>query len=55
MREALLKLGEVKEITRLSTSTIYRMVKDKTFPSPRKVRKSNLWKLSEINTWVESL
>ncbi|GAB4211812.1 MAG: hypothetical protein OHK0012_04950 [Synechococcales cyanobacterium] len=50
--DQLLRLPEVKRLTGLSRSRIYRLIAGGQFPSPCKVGRSSLWKLSEINEFV---
>ena len=55
MEDRLLKRREVEEITGLSRSTIYRMVKTGQFPQPVRVGpKAVRWRLSDIIAWLES-
>jgi prophage regulatory protein len=56
-----IRLPEVREITSLSTSTIYDAVKNGTFPAPvplfagLKVKKSAVaWVESEVHDWMDS-
>ena len=55
MEERLLRRREVEDITGLSRSTIYRMVKTGQFPQPVRVGpKVVRWRLSDIIAWMES-
>ena len=55
MEDRLLKRREVEEITGLSRSTTYRMVKTGQFPQPVRVGpKAVRWRLSDIIAWLES-
>ena len=55
MENKFLRRREVEEITGLSRSTIYRMVKTGQFPQPVRVgRKAVRWRLSDIIAWMES-
>ena len=55
MEERLLRRREVEDITGLSRSTIYRMVKTGQFPPPVRVGpKAVRWRLSDIIAWLES-
>ena len=48
-----IKLTEVKQITGLSTSSIYRGMNDRSFPQNIKVgARSTVWDLTEIETWM---
>ena len=49
-----IKLSEVKQITTLSTASIYRQIKDKSFPKQIKLgERSSAWFLEEIIQWLE--
>lgn len=41
-------------ITGLSRSTIYRMIREKTFPAPIKVGGRKLWPVSRLHGWVNA-
>lgn len=56
MTEQILKLPEVKRITGLSRSSIYRMASDQraNFPKPIKLgKRSSGWLKSEIDQWLQ--
>jgi len=54
MSEQIKRLSEVKTITGLSSTTIYRMAAKGTFPSPIKLGvRSSGWVQSEIQHWVD--
>jgi len=49
-----LRLARVKEITALSTSTIWRLEQAGKFPKRRKIGKRAIaWLESEINHWIK--
>ena len=49
-----IKLSEVKHITTLSTASIYRQIKDKSFPKQIKLgERSSAWFYDEIIQWLE--
>ena len=49
-----IKLSEVKQITTLSTASIYRQIKDKSFPKQIKLgERSSAWFYEEIIQWLE--
>ncbi|MDC3267952.1 AlpA family phage regulatory protein [bacterium] len=49
-----IKLSEVKQITTLSTASIYRQIKDKSFPRQIKLgERSSAWFYEEIIQWLE--
>lgn len=55
MAEQILKLSEVKRITGLSSSSIYRMASKEQarFPSPIKLgQRSSGWLKSEVDQWL---
>ena len=52
----LIKLAEVKTITKLSTSSIYAMMAADTFPRPVKTGKRSVcWVLQEVQAWGADL
>ncbi|MBY3564109.1 helix-turn-helix transcriptional regulator [Rhizobium laguerreae] len=54
--ERLLKLKEVRAITSLGTSTIYRRLAAGTFPKPRVLSEACVrWRESEILAWIKGL
>ena len=49
-----IKLNEVKKLTTLSTASIYRQIKDKSFPKQIKLgERSSAWFYEEIIEWLE--
>ena len=55
MAAKLLRLPDVKEITGLSTSTIYAKMSRGEFPKPIKLgARAVAWKVTEIHDWIES-
>lgn len=49
----LLRRQEVEEITQMSRSTIYRLVRAGLFPAPRRVGpRAVRWSASEITEWI---
>ena len=54
--DRLLRRAEVEDRTGLSTSTIYRMMREGNFPVPLKISpKAVRWPASEIEAWLVSL
>lgn len=54
MSQQVLKLSEVKLITSLSGSTIYRLISQSDFPKQIKLsERSSGWIASEIEQWLE--
>lgn len=54
MQAQILKLPEVKRITGLSSSTIYRLAKSGDFPKPIKLgKRSSGFVFSEIIQWLD--
>ena len=52
---ALLRLAEVRKLTGLSSSSVYRMAKMGTLPRPLKISsRSPAWVESEIRGWIAS-
>ena len=55
MTEQILKLSEVKRITGLSASSIYRGAANRTFPPPVKIgERSSGWIKSEVEQWLQA-
>ena len=53
--EFLLTCRQVQERTGLSHSTIYRKIRDGSFPAPVKVGAQAVrWRASDIRTWIDS-
>jgi prophage regulatory protein len=56
MAPRLLRLGQVKSRTGLSRSTIYRRMRNGTFPMPCKSGPNiTLWSAAEISIWAQAL
>ena len=56
MDEKLMSIKEVKDITTLSHTTIYKLIKRGEFPAPLKITgKSSAWLYSEIIEWIDRL
>ena len=50
-----IKIAKVKELTALSAPSIYRLMKNGTFPKQIKLaERSSAWFLGEINDWIET-
>ena len=55
MQNQIFKLSEVKQITRLSSSTIYRLVQAGEFPRPIKLAAhASGWLESDIEDWIQA-
>ena len=51
--ERLIRIGEVKRLTGLSTATIYRKISAKEFPRPVQLGAvARAWPLSEVQDWI---
>ncbi|MFC7703769.1 helix-turn-helix transcriptional regulator [Plastorhodobacter daqingensis] len=51
--ERLLRIGEVRHVTGLSKSEIYRRVKAQVFPRPRRLsHRVSVWLKSELDNWM---
>ena len=51
--ERLIRIGEVKRLTGLSTATIYRKMSGKEFPRPVQLGAvARAWPLSEVQDWI---
>jgi prophage regulatory protein len=56
MSRKILRLPEVIDITGLSRSTIYEMIKNDRFPRQTKLSVRAVgWKVEEIDSWMDSL
>lgn len=54
MSQQILKLSEVKLITGLSASSVYRAAANGTFPKPIKLgERSSGWLKSEVEQWLQ--
>lgn len=54
--ESLLRMREVKEITKYSAATIYRKIKDGTFPRPIGLGgKAVRWRMADVQQWMSEL
>lgn len=53
--EGLVKLPAVEAFTSLKKSTIYKCVREGTFPAPVKVAGATLWNVKDLREWLESL
>ena len=54
-REQLLNKMEVCAMVRLSSTTIYKMMKEGTFPRSRRIGSKRVnWLLSEVNEWIRN-
>lgn len=54
--EILLRLADVREQTKLSTSTIYRRMRAGEFPKPRELGDNCVrWRQSEVQAWITGL
>lgn len=51
--DKLLKMASVLEYVQISKSKLYEMMAKNEFPKPRKIGASALWKLSEIQEFIE--
>ena len=50
----LLVLSDVEKKTSLSSSSIYKFIKEKGFPHPTKFGTRSLWNEEAIDTWIEN-
>lgn len=54
--DQLLSLPEVRQLTSKSRASIYRGMKDGTFPAALKIGKARIaWRSSDINNWMRRL
>jgi len=50
----LITIKEVRELTKLGRSTLYRMMADRSFPEPTKIGRSVRWPRAVIVEWIAS-
>jgi prophage regulatory protein len=51
--ERLIRIGEVKRLTGLSTATVYRKISSNEFPRPVALGvMARAWPLSEVQDWI---
>ena len=56
VESALLRKPDVLAMLKVSHSTLWRMVRDKTFPAPVKLgRQLTAWRRAEVEAWVNAL
>ncbi|MDD6910421.1 helix-turn-helix transcriptional regulator [Actinobacillus minor] len=53
-QKQLLDVQDVKAITGLSVTSIYKYVKEGTFPQPKKCGRSTRWRLADVMEYVNS-
>jgi prophage regulatory protein len=53
--ERLLRLPTVISMVGLGKTTIYHMMKEGSFPRPRRVRSLSLWAETEVQAWIRSI
>jgi prophage regulatory protein len=53
LAERLIRIGEVKRLTGLSTATLYRKISTREFPRPVQLgAAARAWPLSEVQNWI---
>ena len=52
--DRMLKIEELQAMVQFSRSMLYKMIKEKRFPAPKKVGRSSRWLMSEILAWVRT-
>ncbi|MCI7353460.1 MAG: AlpA family phage regulatory protein [[Actinobacillus] rossii] len=50
----LIKIDRVKEMTGLSTTTIYEHIKKGLFPQPKKCGRATRWRLADVQAYINS-
>ena len=54
-KDQLLRIGKVLEITSLSKSVLYEMVREGEFPRPVRIgKRSARWRQGDIEAWLQS-
>ena len=52
--QRLMRRQEVEEMTGLATTTIYRKMREGTFPRPLKVSRAAVrWRVADVSAWME--
>ena len=52
--EPLLSVDDLCDLFKVHRNTVYRWLREKTFPQPKKVGRSFRWRLSVVKDWIES-
>lgn len=55
LADRLLRLSDVLAMVGLGESTVYRKVKEKTFPAPLRLGTVVRWRESELIAWIDAL
>lgn len=50
----ILRITDVVERVGLSRSTVYLLIKMKSFPAPAKIGACSCWLISDIDSWIEN-
>lgn len=50
----ILRISDVITLVGLSRSTVYFLIKTKSFPAPAKIGKCSCWLISDIDNWIEN-
>lgn len=53
-QKQLLDVQDVKALTGFSITTIYKYVKDGTFPQPKKCGRSTRWRLADVMEYINA-
>ncbi|MDG4952089.1 helix-turn-helix transcriptional regulator [Actinobacillus equuli] len=53
-QKQLLNVQDVRTVTGLSVTTIYKLVKNGAFPPPKKCGRSTRWRLADIQAYINS-
>lgn len=53
-QKQLLDVQEVKQLTGFSITTIYKYVKNGTFPQPKKCGRSIRWRLADVMDYINA-
>lgn len=51
----LLDVKAITELTTLSKSSLYRLMKEDKFPQPTKIKGRNVWGIEQVNEWMNNL
>ena len=50
----ILRISDVVAYVGLSRSTIYFLIKSRSFPAPAKIGKCSCWLIEDIDSWIEN-
>ena len=54
LNDQLVDMKFITTFTGLTDKWFYKLIQDGLFPAPIKMGRASLWRMSEINSWLES-